>query len=285
MVYLDPPSWRTRAHSRAVRSGVAGAGLLLLAACGGNKPPPLPLNERPPETLYNEALNELAAANLAEAARLFEEVERQHPYSVWATRAELLAAFSLFSDQDYISAIAALDRFIRQHPGDDAIAYAYYLRAIAHYNQITDVERDQRITEASRDALADVIRRFPQTDYARDAQLKWDLTQDHLAGRDMSIGRWYLRRKQYHAAIGRFNVVINDYQTTSHVPEALHRLTEAYLSLGLTGAARETAGVLSHNYPGSRWYQDTYALLEDPSQRTEDPPGLTQRLWKSISGG
>ena len=219
--------------------------------------------ERPAEEIYTTALDSLEAGDFIDAAAQFEEVERQHPYSQWATRSQLMAAFAQYQELNYDEAVIALDRFIRLHPGNEQIDYAYYLKALCYYERISDVARDQRMTELAMQALEDVVRRFPDTEYARDAALKLDLTRDQLAGKEMSIGRYYLDRAHFNAAINRFRRVIDNFQTTSHVPEALHRLTEAYLGLGLLGEAQMTAAVLGHNFPGSDWYEDSYDLLID----------------------
>ena len=206
--------------------------------------------EQPVETLYNNAMNAMQAGELSDAARLFDEVERQHPYSTWAAKAQLMAAYANYQDNRYDEAINALDRFIQLHPGNTDIAYAHYLRAISYYEQISDVGRDQRATQQALAALEEVVRRFPESRYARDASLKIDLARDHLAGKHMEIGRYYLAQGEYLAAINRFRLVIKDYQTTTHVAEALHRLVESYLALGVTDEAQSTAAVLGHNYPG-----------------------------------
>ncbi|KAF0135876.1 MAG: putative lipoprotein [Rhodospirillaceae bacterium] len=159
--------------------------------------------------------------------------------------------------------VIALDRFIQLHPGHRNVAYAYYLKGLCHYEQITDVARDQKMTELAREALREVVARFPNSQYARDARLKLDLTTDHLAGKEMEIGRFYMRQQHYLAAINRFRTVIARYQTTTHVPEALHRLVENYVIFGLTDEARKIAAVLGHNFPGSAWYQDSYRLVGD----------------------
>ncbi len=252
-------------RGRCQAAGLGQAVLLVLAACSSNDE--LPYVERPAEQIYTEASTALEADDYDLAAQLFDEVERQHPYSAWATRAQLMAAYAHYENLEYDEAIIALDRFIRIHPGSDFAAYAYYLRSLSYYERISDVERDQAMTERAMAALEEVARRFPGTDYARDARLKLDLTRDQLAGREMSIGRWYLRQGEYNAAINRFRTVLEDYQTTTHVPEALHRLTESYLALGLQDQAERTAAVLGHNYPGSEWYLDSYALLVDPNVR------------------
>jgi outer membrane protein assembly factor BamD len=173
---------------------------------------------------------------------------------------------------------ASQDRFIQLHPAHRDVAYAYYLRALSQYEQINDAQRDQQQTIVAMTALQDLVNRFPDTAYARDARLKMDLARDHLAGREMNVGRYYQRQGLLSAAIGRFRRVVDEYQTTNHVPEALHRLTEIYIRLGLTDEARRTASVLGFNYPGSTWYQDSYALLVDGAQpATIDRPGFFRR--------
>jgi outer membrane protein assembly factor BamD len=217
--------------------------------------------ERPVDDLYNEAQDLLEEGDAGAAGRAFEEVERQHPYSQWATRAQLMSAYAYYEANNYDEAIAAAERFVELHPGHPDVPYAYYLIGISYYEQISDVGRDQRMTEQALEAFDELVRRFPDSRYARDAELKADLARDHLAGKEMSIGRYYLYRGQYLAAINRFRNVVERYQTTTHVPEALHRLTEAYLALGLEQEAQKNAAVLGYNFPSSDWYQDSYALL------------------------
>ena len=239
--------------------------------------------EQPVETLYNNAMNAMQAGELSDAARLFDEVERQHPYSTWAAKAQVMAAYANYQNNRYDEAINALDRFIQLHPGNKDIAYAHYLRAISYYEQISDVGRDQRATEQALTALEEVVRRFPESRYSRDAALKIDLARDHLAGKHMEIGRYYLGQSEYLAAINRFQLVIRDYQTTTHVPEALHRLVESYLALGVTDEAQSTAAVLGHNYPGSIWYADSYVLLTGIDLRPEEySDSWISRIWKSL---
>ena len=230
-----------------------------LLACANNKKEEY--IERSVNTLYNRAVDALENKNFSDSSKFFEEVERQHPYSLWATKAQLMAAYANYEASKYSDAIIGLDRFIQLHPGNRDTPYAYYLKALSFYEQITDVSRDQLSTERALRALRDVVRRYPKTKYARDARLKIDLTRDHLAGKEMSIGRFYLVRKEYTAAINRFRRVIEKYQTTTHTPEALHRLTEAYTAIGLENEAKKTAAVLGHNYPGSDWYIDSYRLV------------------------
>ncbi len=219
------------------------------------------------EALYNEAADLLESEQYTAATRKFEEVERQFPYSKWATKAQLMAAFSAYKNDSYNEAVFSINRFIELHPGHEDIDYAYYLKALAFYEQISDVARDQAMTQASLDAFDALIKRFPNSEYTRDSKLKRDLTLDHLAGKEMEIGRYYLNRNQVNAAINRFRTVVQKYETTTHTPEALHRLVEAYFTLGLHSEATRVAAVLGHNYPGSNWYEDTYKVLDDASRQ------------------
>ncbi|WP_198371797.1 outer membrane protein assembly factor BamD [Roseomonas rosulenta] len=234
--------------------------------------------DQSPEALYAAGMQELRANRYQRAVDLFDAVEREHPYSTWATNAKLMAAYTDYTRNRYTEAIGALDRFIQLHPAHRDIAYAYYLRALSQYEQINDAQRDQQQTITAMNALQEVVNRFPDTAYARDARLKMDLARDHLAGREMHVGRYYQRQGLLSAAIGRFRRVVDEYQTTNHVPEALHRLTEIYITLGLTDEARRTASVLGFNYPGSPWYQDSYALLVEGAQPAQqDRPGFFRR--------
>ena len=212
-------------------------------------------------TLYNNGIDNLEKDNYRLAAAFFDEVERQHPYSEWARRAQLMSAYSYYLFNDYDEAILAAERFLALHPGNVSAPYAYYLIAISHYEQITDVGRDQKVTEQAMSALQQVVSRFPNTAYAQDAQLKYDLTRDHLAGKEMEVGRFYQAQGEFLSALFRFRRVIDDFQTTTHVPEALHRLVEVYTALGITNEAQEVAAVLGYNFPDSKWYTYSYALL------------------------
>jgi outer membrane protein assembly factor BamD len=251
----------------AARCFVLAMALGLLAACNSDEPE---IPDTPVDVLYNSALDTLQVGETRKAAKLFDEVERQHPYSTWATQAQLMSAYSYYLVDAYDDAIPALERFIDLHPGNRSAAYAYYLRALCYYEQIADVTRDQGNTELAQRALSDVIARFPNTPYARDATLKLDLVRDHLAGKEMEIGRYYLKRDQFLAAINRFKTVVDQYQTTTHVPEALERLTESYVSLGVFEEAQKSAAVLGYNYPGSEWYLDAYNLLVNRGITTDD---------------
>ncbi|NNU16252.1 outer membrane protein assembly factor BamD [Parvularcula sp. ZS-1/3] len=226
--------------------------------------------EEPVEQLYRNGTESLETRRYEDAIAYFAEVERQHPYSAWARRAMLMTAYTEYLTNDFDASLESIDRFLAIHPGNKDAGYAYYLRAMNHYERIRDVKRDQGITRDARDALIDVIRRYPGTEYARDAQLKLDLTLDHLAGKEMDIGRWYLERNQHVAALGRFSNVLDKYQTTSHTEEALHRSVEAYLELGLVEEARRHAAWLGHNYPNSEWYEDTYRVFRRHGQELLD---------------
>lgn len=252
--------------------------VLIAAIAGGCSSDEQPVyEERPVTTLYNAGLNDLAAGNYGSAASQFEEVERQHPFSIWAPRAQIMSAYAHFEADRYDDAIINIDRFIQLHPNHEDAPYAYYLKALAYYEQIVDIQRDQSITAKALEALDDVHRRFPGSVYARDALLKRDLAFDHLAGKDMAIGRFYLRQGKPLAAINRFRRVLRDYQTTTHTPEALHRLVESYTALGLNEEAKKTAAVLGHNFPGSSWYSDSYFLLT--GERVAVRPEFDNRDW------
>ncbi|MBN8542664.1 MAG: outer membrane protein assembly factor BamD [Alphaproteobacteria bacterium] len=244
-----------------------GASLLVmgvLAACGAEPIDDEAIAEKNEsvDALYDKAFNTLNSKEYKPAIEKFEEVERQHPYSPWASQAQVMAAYSAYRGGYYEDAIVILDRFVKLHPTHKAAPYAYYLKALCYYIQITDVGRDQKMTEEARQALKDVIARYPDSEYAQDAKLKLDLTSDHLAGKEMEIGRYYLERDEYAAAVSRFKYVVDSYETTSHIPEALHRLVECYLRLGVVGEAKKYAAVLGHNFPGSDWYQYSYKMIK-----------------------
>jgi outer membrane protein assembly factor BamD len=218
--------------------------------------------ERPIDQIYDNAWKQINKGSWDLAAAQFNEVDRQHPYSVWARRAQLMAAFCYYQSNKYDDAVSTADQYISLHPGSQEVAYAFYLKAISLYEQIVDVGRDQSKTQGALVALQDVVQRFPDTEYARDATLKIDLTEDHLAGKEMEVGRYYLTRGNYIGAINRFRVVIDQYQTTPQIAEALERLTESYYSLGLDSEAQTAAAVLGANYPGTVWYQDSFNILK-----------------------
>ena len=214
------------------------------------------------DTLYATAKDKLDRSQYKLAAALFDEVERQHPYSPWARRAQLMSAFANYMGRDYAKSAESAQRFLSIHPGNKDAPYAYYLIALDYYEQIIDVTRDQKITQQALDALGELIRRYPDTRYAADARLKVDLVRDHLAGKEMEIGRFYQRRAQWLASVVRFRKVIDEYETTTHTPEALMRLTESYLALGIPAEAKKSAAVLGANYPGTKWYSRAYELMQ-----------------------
>ncbi len=254
-----------------LKCAALGVATMGLAGCsifgGGNDGPNTRYVARDVNTLYNAAKDRLDAGQAKLAAQLFDEVERQHPYSPWARRAQLMSAFSYYVARDYPKAIESSRRFLAIHPGNKDAPYAYYLIAISYYEQISDVTRDQRTTETAKAALGEVIRRYPDTRYAADAKLKTDLVNDHLAGKEMEIGRFYQRRGKWLAATIRFREVVDEYQTTSHTPEALMRLTESYLALGIPEEAQKAAAVLGANYPGTEWYDRAYELMQKHSDK------------------
>ena len=256
----------------------SAAASFALAGCADEPVTAATYIERPVEQIYNDAWAQIQRENWVAAGQQFDEVERQHPYSIWARRAMLMSAYCYYEANKYDDAIMALDSFIQLHPGNKDVPYAYYLKAISLYEQIADVNRDQKKTDDALAALQDLVQRYPDTEYARDARLKIDLTRDHLAGKEMTVGRFYLRSGDTLAAISRFRTVVDKYQTTTHAPEALERLTEAYLTLGVVDEAQTAAAVLGYNYPGSPWYQDAYNLL---TQEAQVAPKENEESWIS----
>jgi outer membrane protein assembly factor BamD len=248
--------WKGEPSSRTQSAG---------AASGDGIPPDMVAVDKaePVASLYNKGLDQMKNEEFRAAAKSFGEVERQHPYSMWATKALIMQAYSQYMRNSYDEAIASSQRFITLHPGHKDAAYAYYLLALCNYEQIIDVRRDQSYTTKALASLEEVSRRFPGTAYAQDADAKAVLARDHLAGKEMEVGRYYVKQGSYLAGINRFKRVITEYQTTSHTPEALYRLTESYLALGVQSEAQTAAAVLGHNYPNSEWYHDAYALLQN----------------------
>jgi len=245
---------------------------VLLVGCSVFQDPE-PVAERPLEKIYNTALDALLDDDYVLAVTEFEQVEAQYPYSEWATRAQLLVAYANYLKNDYTLAVAAAERFIDLHPGSSDVPYVRYLIALCHYEQIPDVRRDQTQTRLAREALEGVVARYPGSVYARDAAVKLDLVYDHLGGKEMEVGRTYLQLRQYPAALRRFATVVRSYPETTHVAEALARMVELNLALGLEGEARLHAAVLGHNYPNNRWYAYAYDLLEG------DGPEIPRSSW------
>jgi outer membrane protein assembly factor BamD len=253
---------------------VAGLCAIALAGCAANKKPKARLvyEERPVELLYATGADRMDRGLWVQAVDYFQEVERQHPYSEWSRRAILMQAFAHYQSNNYEEAIADADRFIQLYPGNPAAAYAHYIKAVCYFEQIVDVGRDQAATGQALENLRDVVQRYPRTEYAHDARLKIDMVNDQLAGKEMTIGRYYLRQGDTLAGIGRFKAVVDRYQTTSHTPEALYRLVEAYLTLGLADEAKRNGAVLGFNYPGDPWYGDAYKLLTSKGLRPAVEP-------------
>jgi outer membrane protein assembly factor BamD len=249
------------------------AALAPLAACAGGGTGQTRADTRyvarDVNTLYNAGKELLERGQYVQAAAVFDEVERQHPYSIWARRAQLMSSFSYYAANDHTKSIESARRFLSIHPGNRDAPYALYLIALNYYEQIGDVSRDQGTTRQALEALNEVVRRYPQSRYAADARLKVDLVRDHLAGHEMQVGRFYQERGQWLASVVRFRSVIDEYQTTTHAPEALMRLTESYLALGIPEEARKAAAVLGANYPSTRWYQRAYELVQNFRPRPE----------------
>lgn len=253
--------------------------IIIFGACSKKK---VEYEEKPVEKLYNEAMDALEEKDFLTSTEKFDEVERQHPYSSWANKAQLMAAYSFYISNRYDDAIVALNRFIRLHPTSSDSPYAHYLKGLVFYEQISDVARDQLMTELAQKSFKKLIRRFPDSKYSRDARVKLDLTNDHLAGKEMEIGRYYHNLGQYLAAINRFKIVVDKFQTTTHVPEALHRLTEVYLALGLKKEAQISASVLGHNFPSSEWYLDSYKVMGNEISVPEKAEPVKAEPWYKI---
>jgi outer membrane protein assembly factor BamD len=272
---------RFTAPALALLLGLGGCSILENSAPKDN-PYASGVNLPPADVLYAKGVAEVQKEDYDRAVTDFDEVEENYPYSSWATHAQLLAGYSQYKQQNYDDAISALNRFIALHPENQDIAYAYYLKSLCYYEQIDDVQRDQTATYEAIQTLTDVTTRFPDSAYARDARIKLRLANNRLAGHDMEIGRYYEKQHLYGAAIGRFQDVVTSFQTTTYTAEALERLVECYLDIGLTDTAQQTASVLAYNYPGSSWYQTAYNKLRDHNlvadAQTPAPP-KTHWFW------
>jgi outer membrane protein assembly factor BamD len=258
---------------------------VVLAACSTDKELTIP--DEPADKLYNEGLYLLQQkSDFAAAAKKFEEVDRQHPYSDWARKALLMQAYSYYEAKEYDDSITAAKRYVAMHPGSPDAAYAQYLIGSSYYEVIPDVTRDQQRTEAAMRELEQVIRRYPNTEYAASAKKKLDVARDQLAGKEMMIGRFYLTKKDFSGAINRFKLVVTQYQTTRHVEEALMRLTEAYMALGIVQEAQTAAAVLGHNFPDSPWYQNAYKLVQSGGlEPAENKQSWISRLFQQKPAG
>src|SRR3954447_1764529 len=257
--------------SRSVALLLIATAVLPLGGCahGGKKGADTAYVARDGSSLYTAAKKAMDDGDYEQSAKLYDEVERQHPYSVWARRAQLMSAFNYYLAKKYTDAISSAQRFITIHPGNAEAPYAQYLIGMSYYQQIDDVNRDQTTSQQASDAFGELIRRYPETRYAADARLKLDLIKDHLAGKEMEVGRFYQRAGQWLAATYRFRNVVDQYQTTSHAPEALERLVECYLALGVPEEAQKAGAVLGRNYPESYWYRQSLKLLGQENKQTQ----------------
>jgi len=279
---------KSRLRSSAVVLCAAAAALALAGCAHKKAKPDLAYIERPVDQLYAAGAVQLDQHHWNEGVTYFKEVERQHPYSEWSRRAIMMQAYAHYESNNYEEAVADANRFIELYPGTSAAAYAYYIKAECYFEEILDVGRDQAASQQALSGMREVVRRFPRTEYAEDARLKIDMINDQLAGKEMTIGRWYLRAGDTISAIGRFKTVVDKYQTTSDTPEALYRLVEAYLTLGLVDEAKRNAAVLGFNFPGDPWYADAYRLMESKGLRPDVVPtstghGLMHRVNRMLN--
>ena len=232
----------------------------LVSACASA---PEEVKEMPLSVLYNKAMDAFEQNDYKNAVKYFDEVERQYPYSPWAINAQIMGAYTHYKNAEYTDAVLVLNRFLELHPGNKYAPYALYLKGMSYYEQISDITRDQKMTNLARDTFSRLAILYPNTDYAKDAKGKIILTKNHLAGKEMAVGRYYMKTKRYLAAANRFAEVVRSHQTSMHTPEALYRLSSCYLALGLKEDAKRTAAVLGHNYPDSKWYKKAYVLLTE----------------------
>lgn len=254
-------------------AGVAGS---LLTGCGGDKDidiTKLAVQTDPPDVLFNQGLANMKAGHFSEAARKFEAVDKQHPYSKYAQKAILLDAWVNYRDGAYVEAINGAKRYLNLYPSSDDAAYAQYIIGLSYYRQIPDVTRDQTTAKQTITAMTEVVDRYPDSQYVSDAQEKILFARDQLAGKDMQVGRYYQERKDYLAAVNRFREVVEKYSNTRQVEEALARLVECYYALGLTNEAQTAAAVLGHNFPDSQWYKDSYELLKSKGLQPRESAG------------
>jgi outer membrane protein assembly factor BamD len=277
-------------HNRIV-AGAFVVALLAISGCSyfGGGEEDVPLDQIPPDEIYTTAEAKLEAGDPEEAAELFSEVERLYPYSEWAQRAAIMSAFSYHKARMYEESRATAQRYLDFYPASEDAGYAQYIIALGFYDQIDDVGRDQGLTFQALQALRVAVERYPDSEYTKSALLKFDLALDHLAAKEMEIGRYYLKKGHYAAAINRFRVVVEDFQTTTHTPEALHRLVEAYLSLGLNEDARTAGAILGYNFQSTEWYHDSYVLLTGKGISIEDAQakgdGWLARIYRRVLRG
>jgi outer membrane protein assembly factor BamD len=282
----DPTTFWTRLALGIRRHALALLLVMLavpLVGCAGKDDIQIP--DDPADKLYNEGLYLLNnRRDYKDAAKKFEEVDRQHPYSDWARKALIMQAYAYYEAKEYDDSINAATRYVTLHPGSPDAAYAQFLIASSYFDVIPDVTRDQARTDKAMASLDEVIRKYPNSEYANSAKKKLDIARDQLAGREMMVGRYYLERKDYTGAINRFKIVVTQYQTTRHVEEALMRLTESYMALGIVPEAQTAAAVLGHNFPDSRWYQDAYRLVRTGgAEPSENKDSWISKLFKKRS--
>lgn len=264
---------------------------LAIAGCSGKgkEKEDISLEGKSPEAIFNSGEALLSKRKASKAAKRFSEVERLYPYSDWAKRSVIMSAFAHHEAEEYEESRSAAQRYLDFYPADDDAPYAQYLIALSFYDQIDDVSRDQGITFQALQALRTTVERYPDSEYSTSALLKFDLALDHLAGKEMAIGRYYLKRGHYTAAINRFRIVVEDFQTTTHTPEALHRLVESYLSLGIETDAQTAAAILGYNFQGSDWYKDSHVLLTGKGISTEGENKKSSRwlrvIWRQAIKG
>ncbi|GBD55517.1 outer membrane protein assembly factor BamD [Gluconobacter wancherniae] len=279
------------APGKALLQATAISGLLLMSGCSyfSNHASHQAPKMADAETLYNYGIDALHSGHYEVAGGEFELLQQNYPYSGYTGNAELMEGYAYYLQSEYALSVQQLERYLQLHPTSPDAAYAFYLRALCFYEQIASVQRDQQGTVEALEALEEVVTRFPQTAYARDAQLKIDLCRDHLAGKEMLVGRAYQQQRNYEAALNRYQRVVQDFQTTNHAAEALERLVEVYLDLGLKDEARRTAAVLGYNYPDSQWYRyayenlrDNHLLQSDLKRPNSKPRGFVTRMWESV---
>ena len=278
MVLRLPTSGSRRRRGSLIRALPVVLAAAALSACAWFGDKDLPLSDDPPDRLYNEGLFLLNTKHdFKAAAKKFEEVDRQHPYSEWARKSLIMSAYAYYESRQFDEAITSAKRYVTLHPGSPDAAYAQFLIGSSYFEQIPDITRDQLGTEKALNALDEVVRKFPNTEYAASAKHKIDVAKDQLGGKEMTIGRYYQEKRDYTGAINRFKVVVTQYQTTRHVEEALMRLTEVYMTLGIVDEAQTAAAVLGHNFPDSPWYKDAYRLVKSGGLE----PHETQSSWIS----
>lgn len=281
------------ALSRHRIAGLALAGLVSLGLAGCSsmgsffeKDDPQAFSDEPADKLYNEGLYELNRGSYSAASAKFEEVDKQHPYTEWARKSQLMNTYAKYSAGEYTDSATSAQRYLSMHPGSEDAAYAQFLLAMSYYNQIPDVTRDQTRTQSALEALEEVSRKYPDSEYATAAQQRIQLARDQLAGKEMEVGRYYLKQRNFVGAVNRFRVVIEQYQRTRHVEEALARVAEAYMSLGVVSEAQTAAALLGHNFPQSQWYKDTYALMTSKGlEPREDTGSWMSRAFKRVGLG